>query len=1087
MQRVCRGILRLHGPVIGTLHPRGTSLGNSASLYSNGARRCSSNASLRCWSSSRSLELAPRPSGTVAEGAAAPPTEDSEAASITFQDAVTRLQSFWADEGCAMWLPHNTEVGAGTMNPSTFLRVLGPEPWSVAYVEPSIRPDDSRYGLNPNRVQRHTQFQVILKPDPGNAQDLYLASLRALGVDTQQHDVRFVEDNWESPVLGAWGLGWEVWLNGMEVTQFTYFQQAGGKVLEVPSVEITYGLERIIMAIQGVKHFKDIQYSQHLTYGEMFLQNEWEMSKYNLEEASISDHQTRFRLYEEEAKRMLALRLPIPAYDCLLKLSHTFNVLDARGAVGVTERANSFAALRSLARQTTELWSERREEQGHPLGNALLDCKASTVVDLGQPPAHSPPTGPAPFLLEIGCEELPPADLQHALTQLRQGIPQLLKACRLSHGAVTVAGTPRRLVVNIADLAPQQSAASERIRGPPAKVAFAPDGSPTPALLGFCRKNRIEVKDTVLEADANGADYVWCALEHSQAAAWQALAQRLPDLLSGLSFQKSMRWLPGVPSFSRPVRWLLSMHAGTVVPLSFAGVESGDQTRLLRSEASPVKLASASEHGAVLLDAGILVDVAERRASIWEACQSAAASINGSIPEATTHDLLEEVADLVESPTVILGSFDPEFLGLPQEVLVMVMRKHQRYFPVVDPQTNGLLPHFITVANGAVNVDLVRAGNEAVLRARFEDARFFYEADTKKSLEQHREKLESMTFQQDLGSLLDRCKRVFSLVEPLTLACGFDKDTEAVAGEAASLYNADLGTSMVTEMTALAGVMGRHYAEVEGRSSAVATAMYEGILPRFSGDALPSTPAGVLVSLADKLDAIVGLFAAGCAPTGNSDPYALRRAAVGLLGILLQQGVHMDLPALVALASAQLPVPVTPEVRAGVLDFITRRLEQLLLDEGLQPEAVRAALGARAHDPVLAAATARELAAGLAAGPDGALGRVLGATTRAARLVRSQAAAGPAEVRPDLFQQAEEGALHGALQAAEEGVAPDASLAGFVEACAPLVGPLNAFLDGVFVMTEDEGVRGNRLALLRRVAQLPGPFLSVQEVQGLLG
>merc|ERR1719183_1407645 len=236
-----------------------------------------------------------------------------ESGTLTFQDAISKLQEYWASVGCAMWLPHNTEVGAGTMNPATFLRVLGPEPWSVCYPEPSIRPDDSRYGDNPNRVQRHTQFQVILKPDPGNAQELYLGSLEALGIDTSAHDVRFVEDNWESPVLGAWGLGWEFWLDGMEVTQFTYFQQCGSVKVNPVAVEITYGLERVLMALQNVDHFKDIRYNDSLTYGEMRLQDEYEMSVFNMDVASVENQRLRFDIADKEAQSLIENRLPLPA------------------------------------------------------------------------------------------------------------------------------------------------------------------------------------------------------------------------------------------------------------------------------------------------------------------------------------------------------------------------------------------------------------------------------------------------------------------------------------------------------------------------------------------------------------------------------------------------------------------------------------------------------------------------------------------------------------------------------------------------------------------------------------------------------
>lgn len=243
------------------------------------------------------------------------PGNNNKASSVpTFQQAIQRLQEYWASVGCAVMQCSNTEVGAGTMNPLTFLRVLGPEPWNVAYVEPSIRPDDSRYGENPNRLQRHTQFQVILKPDPGNSQDLFIRSLSALGINVNEHDIRFVEDNWESPVLGAWGLGWEIWMDGMEITQFTYFQQAGSLQLMPVSVEITYGLERILMLLQGVDHFKKIQYANGITYGELFLENEKEMSGYYLEHANVAHLQRHFDLFEEEARSLLDLGLAIPAF-----------------------------------------------------------------------------------------------------------------------------------------------------------------------------------------------------------------------------------------------------------------------------------------------------------------------------------------------------------------------------------------------------------------------------------------------------------------------------------------------------------------------------------------------------------------------------------------------------------------------------------------------------------------------------------------------------------------------------------------------------------------------------------------------------
>lgn len=285
---------------------------------------------------------------------------------LDFQSIMFALQSYWASQGCLIWQPYYSQVGAGTMNPATFLRVLGPEPWKVAYVEPSVRPDDGRYGINPNRLQMHYQFQVILKPDPGNPQELYLDSLRAIGIDPHQHDIRFVEDNWESPALSAWGLGWEVWLDGQEITQFTYFQQSGGVVLEVPAVEITYGLERIAMALQRVRHFKDIRWNSERTCGDVNQVAEREHSTYYFETADVPRLREMFNLFDSEANLALEKKLVLPAYDYIIKCSHTFNVLDARGAVGFTERQALFGKMRELSRRAAEAYLAQREEMGFP-------------------------------------------------------------------------------------------------------------------------------------------------------------------------------------------------------------------------------------------------------------------------------------------------------------------------------------------------------------------------------------------------------------------------------------------------------------------------------------------------------------------------------------------------------------------------------------------------------------------------------------------------------------------------------------------------------------------------------------------------
>jgi len=286
---------------------------------------------------------------------------------LNFQDLILTLQTYWGRQGCALLQPYDMEVGAGTSHTATFLRALGPEPWRAAYVQPSRRPKDGRYGENPNRLQHYYQYQVVLKPSPPDIIDLYLGSLRAIGIDPAQHDIRFVEDDWENPTLGAWGLGWEVWLNGMEVTQFTYFQQVGGIDCKPITGEITYGLERLAMYLQGVENVFDLQWTPGLTYRDVYHQNEVEQSTYNFEHADAPMLFAHFADYETQAKALMAAQLALPAYEMVLKAAHTFNMLDARGAISVTERAAYIGRIRNLARAVAQAYYESRERLGFPM------------------------------------------------------------------------------------------------------------------------------------------------------------------------------------------------------------------------------------------------------------------------------------------------------------------------------------------------------------------------------------------------------------------------------------------------------------------------------------------------------------------------------------------------------------------------------------------------------------------------------------------------------------------------------------------------------------------------------------------------
>ncbi|HEY4714075.1 MAG TPA: glycine--tRNA ligase subunit alpha, partial [Aquirhabdus sp.] len=318
-------------------------------------------------------------------------TQKSQAISnLTFQELILALQNYWANQGCVLLQPYDLEMGAGTFHTATFLRALGPETWNAAYVQPSRRPKDGRYGENPNRLQHYYQFQVVLKPNPTNIQQLYLDSLKAIGIDTLTHDIRFVEDNWESPTLGAWGLGWEVWLNGMEVTQFTYFQQVGGLECYPVTGEITYGLERLAMYLQGVDSVYDLVWTRGqfgtVTYGDVFHQNEVEQSTYNFEHANVEKMFELFDFYESESNRLMAAELPLPAYEMVIKASHTFNLLDARGAISVTERQRYILRVRGLARAIAQSYVNSRAKLGFPMAEPALrdEVLAKMAAELAQ-------------------------------------------------------------------------------------------------------------------------------------------------------------------------------------------------------------------------------------------------------------------------------------------------------------------------------------------------------------------------------------------------------------------------------------------------------------------------------------------------------------------------------------------------------------------------------------------------------------------------------------------------------------------------------------------------------------------------------
>ena len=991
----------------------------------------------------------------------------------TFQDVIQRLHEFWKSQGALLWQPYSEKVGAGTMNPATVLRVLGPEPWNVGYVEPSYRPDDGRYGENPNRMQMHTQYQVILKPDPGNPQEIYLQSLEAIGIDPAEHDIRFVEDNWESPALGAWGLGWEVWLDGLEITQFTYFQQACSQELHPPAVEITYGLERIVMFLQRVRRVWDIDWDGVHTYGDILLQAEIDHCKYNFEIADIDRLREMYRLFEEEAKAAIAAGLVMPAHDYILRCSHTFNVLDARGAIGVTERASYFARMRDLARQVGELYVKQREEAGFPWLRLLPPRESPQVPPLG--PALEQP---ADFVIEVGTEELPPQDVRAAIEQWSQAVPQLLEQLRLSYEGLRVSATPRRIVAYVTKLAPRQEDRVVEVKGPPAHIAFDAQGRPTKAAEGFARSQGVPVESLQVRSEGKKS-YVVAVKREEGRDAGEVLQAALPDLIARLRFTKAMRWNHTDVAFSRPIRWLLALHGERVIPFTYADLVSGRTTRGPRPLGSPtVEIERAEDYLPTMAKHYIIVDRPLRRRRIWAQVEALAKGVGGVVPE--DDRLLEEVTDLVEWPVAIRGGFEEKYLRLPKDVLITVMKKHQRYFPIVDPETGEMLPYFIAVSNGErKDMALVRRGYEDVLRARYADAEYFVEQDLRHPLEDFLPKLRTLTFQEELGSMLDKVHRLEALTPKIADALGLSVEEKAWAERAAHLCKADLATSMVIEITSLQGIMGREYARHWGEPEPVAQAIYEHYLPRFAGDELPQTKPGIVLAIADRLDSLVGLFAVGLKPTGSADPYGLRRAALGLVHILIGRRIPFDLRRHLKEAARLQPVPVTEATLDEVWQFIVDRLKVWMRDQGLRHDVVEAAVAERGNDPYAAYRAAIALEAAVQE-PDWQ--DILVAYARAKRIVRNIDEIYPLDERYLTEPAARE--LYEAWRRAKERLEQDPEVPTLVEVLRELKEPINRFFTDILVMAEDPKVRQARLALVQRVAALPDGIADLSKLQG---
>ena len=661
------------------------------------------------------------------------------------------------------------------------------------------------------------------------------------------------------------------------------------------------------------------------------------------------------------------------------------------------------------------------------------------------------------LLFEIGTEEIPAHVMPHLLEDLAQLAETMLKEHRLSYEKVRTLGTPRRAALIVTGLAERQEDINTETRGPSVAIAFDADGNPTKAGAGFARGQGVD-PSALIQRDG----YVYASVHESGAATAELLTSLLPDLVRAIPLPNSMRWGDLDFRFIRPIRWFVALYGTEIVPFTLAGVTSGNHSRGHRTLApADFVITSAADYEAACEKAYIIVDPERRRAMICEQITETAKACGGTAE--ITPDLLEEVLYLVEYPTALSGSFEEKYLALPAEAVITPMRDHQRYFPV-KAADGSLLPAFITVRNGGkAHLDVVAHGNERVLRARLADAQFFFDEDRKKSLAEHREKLKTVVFQRGLGSMYEKTERLMSLTTAIVeeMATG-DADGTALADarRAAELSKADLVTGMVTEFTELQGIMGREYALLDGESPAVARAIDEQYMPRFAGDELPQTPLGVALSAADKIDNIVGTFSQGRIPTGSQDPFGLRRQALGLVLMLIEQESTMLLSDLVDEACDLYDLEeFRDKMQVYVADFIRLRLKNVLSERGVRYDVQEAVLGdvdLVADVPVRAAYVERLLAS------EGGEALVQ-SFVRVGNIARSVTGG---TVDPALFKAEEEGALLSAYQAA---AAARAEGEDTLPAEQALGRAIDTFFDAVMVMDKDARVKENRLSLLKMI------------------
>lgn len=674
------------------------------------------------------------------------------------------------------------------------------------------------------------------------------------------------------------------------------------------------------------------------------------------------------------------------------------------------------------------------------------------------------------YLLEIGVEEMPARFVKNTLEQMKNYTTKLLENERIEFQEIKLNSTPRRLVLLIDGLAEKQEDLKEVVKGPSKKIAFDKDGNPTKALEGFVRGQGASLDDIFLQ-EHNGEEYVYVNKVKRGKLVEDILKENMANMIKSISFPKSMKWGGKNLRFARPIRWILSMLNDKVVEFDLEGIVASNITRGHRFLGSGhIEIGNVDEYISKLKENYVIVDENTRKEKIKYGCEKLAREKGGNILQ--DEALLDEITNIVEYPTPIIGRIKEEYLELPKEVVITPMKEHQRYFPVVDDKKR-LLPYFITVRNGNEDhIDMVIKGNEKVIGARLEDAKFFFNEDKKEPLENCVESLKDIVFQEKLGTLYDKTIRIQKLAVKIGNYLEVGEETAKNIERAGYLSKADLVTKMVDEFTELQGVMGREYAKISGENEITSLAIYEQYLPRYAGDELPTTTAGAVLSIADKLDTIAGCFAIGIQPTGSQDPYGLRRQALGIINIILDKKLNLSLGELIDFA---LYIYVEEnglafdynQVKGDILEFFNGRIKNMFIDMGFRYDIVDAILATGTDDVFDMKLRADKLNAWL---NKEELNDILQAFNRVKTLADKSETN---EVKRDLLVEKEEIRLYETFNIVEEKVIASLNKKEYDRALDYMISlkePIDSFFDNVMVMVEDEKIKHNRLGLVRKIS-----------------